>query len=131
MKIIVYKMRSKAYECTDVKDDGGDEVRIIFDEPISATLAIGASTAPVIRGICKTNVRELPEGRCSPIVFMNGKRYELESFFIKDGIIQRRSPDAEYIRALYESYSSLEKRICELELNLKSINEKITQKIKF
>lgn len=131
MKIIVYKMRSKTYECTSIKDDGGDDVRIIFDKPITASLAVGTHTKPVIRGICKTRVSELPDGECAPILFASGKRHKLESFFVKDGILQRRSPDSQYIRELCENYSSLEKRVCELESKLANINDKITQKINF
>ena len=131
MKIIVYKMRSKFYECTDIKDDGGDEVAIIFDEPIGGRIVVKDKSFSLVRGVCKTSVGELCEGECCPTLFTSGKRYKLEGFFVKDGIIQRRSPDEEYVRELYESYLSLEKRILKIETALEEINDKITQKIKF
>ena len=131
MKIIIYKMRLKSYECTGIKDEGGDDISIIFDEPICGTVTVGDKILPLVRGVCKTRVRDLGDGECSPVLFANGKKYRLESFFIKDGIIQRRSPSDEYVRELYESYSLLEKRVLKIEAALKEINGKITQKINF
>ena len=131
MKIIVYKTRVKSYECTGIKDDGGDDVRIIFDEPLSGSIAVKDKLFPLVRGVCKTTVRQLCEGECSPVLYTNGKRYSLESFYIKNGIIMRGSPDGEYARALYENYSILQKKILEIEERLNDITDKITQKIKF
>lgn len=129
MKIIIYKMRSNFYECTNIKDDGSDDVAIIFDEPLCGTLTVKDKALPLVRGVCKTSVGELCEGECTPALFTNGKKYKLESFFVKDGIIQRRSPDEEYVRELYENYCSLEKRVLKIEAALEEINGKITQKI--
>ena len=131
MKIIVYKMRSKYYECVDIKDDGGDDVKIIFDQPLCGSLVIGDSILPLIRGVCKADVGSLPEGECRPTIFVGAKSYKIESFFIKDGIILRHSPDGEYIRELCENYAKLEKRVNEIETRLENINDKIIQKIKF
>lgn len=131
MKIIVYKMRLNSYECADVKDDGGDDVRIIFDKPLSGTLTVKDKILPLVNGICKTSVRELCDGECAPTLFTSGKKYKLESFFIKDGFILRRSPDGEYVRELCENYYQLKKRVSEIEAELEKINGKITQKIKF
>ncbi len=131
MKLIIYKKRSKFYECMGIKDDGGDDVAIIFDEPISGSIAIKDKALPLVRGVCKTSVGELCEGECAPTLFTGGKRYKLERFFVKDGIVQRRSPDEDYIRELYENYLSLENRILKIEAVLEEINDKITQKIKF
>lgn len=131
MKIIVYKKRSKFYECTGIKDDGGNDVRIIFDEPICGSFVIRDKTYPIVRGVCKTSLKELFEGECSPNLFTNGKKYRLEHFFIKDGIILRSAPDGDYVRELYENYSRIQEKLIEIESKLNDITDKITQKIKF
>ena len=131
MKIIVYKIRSNSYECINIKDDGGTEISIVFDEPISGTLTVKDKILPIVRGVCKTAVSELSEGECAPTLFSGGKRMRLESFYIKDGFVLRRAPDEEYVRELYENYSLLEKRVLKIESELENINERINQKINF
>lgn len=131
MKIIVYKTRSKSYECTEIRDNGGEDIRIIFDEPISGSLTIKKEVFPITRGICKMSVRQLSNGECSPMLFANGRQYKLESFYIKDGILLRSAPDGDYIRELYENYLKLQKRVSEIEARLADMDDKITQKIKF
>ena len=124
-------MRSKSYECVDIKDDGGDDIRIIFDQPLCGTLVIGESVFPLIRGVCKATVGKMPDGECTPTIFVGAKSFKLESFFVKNGIILRHAPNGEYIRELYENYTKLEKRVDEMELRLENINDKIIQKIRF
>ena len=124
-------MRSKFYECTDIKDDGGNNISIVFDEPLCGTVIIKDKILPLVRGICKTCINELPDGECSPTLFTAGKKYKLERFFIKDGFVLRRPPDEEYVRELHENYFSLQKRVLEIEAELEKINGKINQKINF
>ena len=131
MKIIVYKKREDHYECTDIKDDGSDEASIIFDEPIFGTLVLNDKIHTVSRGICKTNIGELSDCVCTPTLFTSNKKYRLEGFFVKNGIIYRREINEEYVRELYERYSVLEKRVAKSEAEIKKIHAVINQKINF
>ena len=124
-------MRFKSYECAEIRDDGGEDIRIIFDEPINGAVKIGKEIFSLSSGVCKANIKQFPGGELSPVLFANGKQYKLESFFVKDGILLTRAPDGEYIRELYESYRKLQKRISDIESRLEDMNDKITQKIKF
>ena len=131
MKTIIYKMRSSFYECTDIKNDSGEDIRIIFDEPISGSVIIGKSAYPLLRGICKMSIRDLAEGECLPTLLTNRKKYTLEGFYVKDGILLHKEPDGEYIRELFENYVALQKRLSEIEKALADIENRITQKINF
>lgn len=131
MTIIVYKIRLGRYELTDIKDSGGEEIRIIFEEPTDGKLTLGERVFNVTRGICKLTSRELPEGDISPKLITGGVIRTLEGFVSRGGSVIRKCPDEEYIRLLAKTADELTARVKSLEDSLLEIKNKISQRIVF
>ena len=131
MKIIIYKIILGKYELTDLRDDGGEELQILLEEPVSGRLMLGSRVFNVTRGMCKLKTHELPDGEISPKLITAGAIRNLESFISHGGHVSRKAPDAEYIRSLGAAADTLFKRVSAIEKTLTSIEKKLNQKIEF
>lgn len=131
MKIIIYKMRAKRYECAEIRDSGGDELQFIFEVPLNATLTLGKEAVKIKDGAGKTSVSRLPEGDIVPKLFSGGKIYYPEGFTVTQGTVLRKCPDEEYMRSLASFCEELSGRISVVEKEIIEIQDKITQKISF
>lgn len=131
MKTIIYKTPIEYYECADIIDNGGDEIRFIFDKPIDAKLTIGSKSYAVAGGVCRARIDSLSDGEIKPKLHTGGRTLDIEGFFCRDGVLIKKCNGEEYARHLGEKYGELTKRIALLEEITDSLSEKITQKIKF
>ena len=131
MQIIIYKIRLGKYELTDIKDSGGNDARIVFEEPIDGKLTLGNRVFNVTLGICKFNLDDIDEGEISPKLITGGGVKTLEAFITHRGTVLKKQPDAEYIRALAKAVDELASRLKSLEGSLDEIRNRINQKIEF
>ena len=131
MKIIVYENRANSYECTYIREDGSDEIKIIFDEPLDAKLTISDKVADVKAGICTARISELGEGEISPVLFLGARLFKLEPFIVKGGALIGKNPDESVVRAISERCCAIDRRLSDAERALRDIYEKIETKITF
>lgn len=131
MKIIVYENRNDLYECTYLRDDGSDKIKIVFDEPWDAKLTANETVFSISHGICVLDISDLCDGEILPKLFVLGKTFCLEGFIMKDGALIGKIPDESYIRNLSKRCEDLSLRLSKAESEIKNIYEKMEQKINF
>ena len=131
MKIIVYENRANSYECTYIREDGSDEIKIIFDEPFDAKLTVSEKVIDVKSGISTVAISDIGEGEISPVLFLGARLFNLEPFIVKGGALIGKNPDANAVRAISERCCAIELRLSDAERALRDIYEKIETKITF
>ena len=131
MTTLIYKNLLGRYELSDVKSLGGEDVRIIFEEPFDGKLTLGERVFNVTRGICKLHSSELPEGEISPKLITGGSIKTLEGFISHGGSVIRKCPDSDYIRLLTKSVDELYKRVGGIESSLTEIKQKLNRTLEF
>jgi hypothetical protein len=131
MKTIVYEIRAGKQECAKIMDDGSDELKIIFEEPIDGKMTVGDRVFSVMCGVVKLKIETLPQGEILPRLLTGGRIYNLEGFILKGDALLPIAHDESYIRELSSRCEELCRRLGALEERVIAAEEKITQKIKF
>jgi hypothetical protein len=131
MKTIVYKMILGRYEICEISDNGGDEIRIKFDESFDGKITLCGLPFILSCGVSRIPVSKLTDGEARPNLYTGGKILPLESFIVSKGAIIRKNPDSAYIRRVADAVDNLTQRVSHIEEKLAEIQDKITQKINF
>ncbi len=130
MKTVIYKIRAKRYECAEILDRGGDDLKFVFELPINARMLISDSVVEIKDGIGKTKLSRISDGDVSPKLFIGGKVHTVEGFTVSRGAVIRKRADEEYIRNLSEFCEELSKKVEKLEIKNEELEKLMTQKIK-
>ncbi len=125
MKIIIYEKSVIGYEISEIQDGGGTTLKLILPTPTDGMLKIGCLSEKAELGVCTIEIERLENGSYTPVVFTSSGTLKLEGFILHNGIIHRKDPDSEYIRALSEKLREASERIEILESELSRIKEKI------
>ena len=121
MKTLIYKKLRNLYECVDVIEGAGDDMRIILDEPKNGKIRIGTRLYELTRGCAEISLAGIPDGEYVPTLITASRSDDMEAFILSDGKITRKFPSEQYIRTLGKICSSLEDRIAELEEEISKI----------
>lgn len=105
--------------------------QFLFTEETEGYLTVGPTVAPVKGGVCRVDMRRLPDGEYSPVLYSEGGSVRLEGI-IKRGCALIPSPLSEYtLRGLLVRVDNLEVALDEARREILALKEKTEKRLEF
>jgi len=115
MKTIIYKKRSKGYECTSISGSGISECKLIFEEPFDAKVKLGELIVDIKNGVGEFDGASFKSGEYAPLLIRFGEIIRMETLEFRDGDIYRPAVNDEFVRELSRRIEENSRLLCELE----------------
>lgn len=131
MALIKYRLAGNVGERRSFDSDGDLICRLYIPDTEDGYVTMGATVAPLRCGVCRIDMRTMPDGEYSPLLFVGGERIQLEGIIKRDGSITA-APTPEYVlRGLLNRVLALEEELDTAKADLASLREKTEKRLEF
>ena len=131
MNTIIYEKINHGYGVRQLKEDGSDSFRLIFETPINGKIKLDEHILDVRSGAAQIQKSKLVDKEYSPMLFTGEGVKRLEGFAVKNNDIRVSDPDGSYVRDIARRCEELYQRLVSIEEKIETISDKIENTIIF